>query len=139
MTKKEYLRKKYEAVLLDWMGSGFEVQRFDTLEEAVEDAKRILTEESPYRHLYSSILISKVKQVSENVFDAEEVLIVENQPETWKIVEIKPEEFEEKSLFRYSLEMYKDEIERQKDPEGYKKKEEERFKKMLAKPKAEAQ
>ena len=133
MTKKEHLRKKYQAVLLDWMGSGFEVPVYDTLEEAVEDAKKILTEESPYCHLYSSILISKVKNVSGHLHEEHEVLIVEKQPETWKIVEIKPEEFEKKSLFRYSLEMYKDEIERQKDPEGYKKKEAERIKKTFAK------
>ena len=39
MTKKEHQRKRYEAMLLDWMGSGFEVPRFDTVEEAVEEAK----------------------------------------------------------------------------------------------------
>lgn len=138
MDKKEHQRKRYEAMLLDWMGSGFEVPRFDTVEEAVEEAKRILTE-GRYARLYSSILISEIKQDSENVYETEEVLIVEKQPETWKIVEIKPEEFEEKSLYRYNWEMYKNDIEHHKDPEEYKKKEEERFKKMFAKPKAEAQ
>ncbi len=109
---KEKLTEYYRVGLLDWMGSGFEGLRFDTLEQAIEGGRSVLTS-SAYAYLYSSVLISKVKQLSDREREEEEVLILEKQPETWKIVEIEPKDFDEKSLYRYGdVDAYKKEIER---------------------------
>jgi len=111
---KKRLTEYYRAVLLDWILSGFEVQDFETLEEAVKHAREVLNS-SAYGHLYSSVLIEFHKKLSDHECEVDEVLVVEKQPETWKIVEIEAKDFNEKSLYRYGdLKEYKQEIARRR-------------------------
>lgn len=108
---KKRLTEYYQIVLLDWILCGFEVQNFETLEEAVVEARKVLNS-SAYGHLYSSVLIEFHKRISDHRFESTEILVVEKQPETWKIVEIEAKDFRKKSLYRYGdLKEYKQEIE----------------------------
>lgn len=95
ITEYEKPEKRYMAILLDWIESGFEVGYFDTIEEALEWGSDVLVE-SKYGHLYAMVPILDSEQ------EWKVVAQLEKQPLSWNILLLEGEkEIREKSLYRW--------------------------------------
>ena len=92
--EEAYMARRYKAYFTDWVGGCFEFQKFNSLKEAIKEAKRCL-EGSEYGYLYAFVLIEDHEQ------ERKLVAMVEKQAIKWDIVVLKgEEEINQKSLYR---------------------------------------
>ena len=96
---EEYESRRYQGRLNHWDGGSIQYFRCHTLDEAIEEGKKILSN-GDYGPLYSSVpIVECLEDDGEKI-----VAVVEKQPKTWDTVVLKgAKEIYKKSIYPWGL------------------------------------